>query len=79
MLIQGTVRSPTSLAVDSAGNVYVGGRVPTDEPMGGSDSSIFKYDSNGTLLLTFGANSDRYMDLIVTEEDGPYEGRDHPR
>ncbi len=51
LTLKGPMRNPTALAVDSIGNIYVGGT-----PDGGSLSvnKIYKYDSNGVFLTSFG-------------------------
>lgn len=51
LTVKGPMRSPSSIAFDPSGNIYIGGI-----PDGGSlsASQIYKYDSNGNFLTSFG-------------------------
>ena len=66
--VKGPMRDPSSLAVDSAGSIYVGG-----VPDGGSlsDVQVFRYDSSGSYEFSFGhvSGSEEWNDLLFASGD----------
>lgn len=76
LTVKGPMRSPESVAFDSDGNIYIGG-----VPDGGSFvNQIYKYDSIGNFLFSFGqvSSSEEWEALVFASGDRLFATTNNP-